>query len=86
MQQIKDNSIALLVNCLDDWEMNRLGNPFPEYSRAAKTLALEITRIPMQEGSTPSDFQTMSTLLDQVEQVTSQGKGVLCHCRAGTLP
>jgi protein-tyrosine phosphatase len=78
-------NVKLLVNCLDNHEMNLLGNTFEEYERLASEFSFEVLRIPMVEGSTPIGFEVMETLLDQILAVTGQAEmnGVLCHCRGG---
>lgn len=84
LQRVKDFGIACVVCCLDDEELELLGVPWTYYSATADEVGLDVLRIPIPEGLTPSsvsDFDAQLTKL--IKSYTLIGVNVLVHCRGG---
>ncbi|KAK4698341.1 hypothetical protein P7C70_g7941, partial [Phenoliferia sp. Uapishka_3] len=65
-------------------ELNYLGAPWEEYSRAASSLSLSVIRIPMVEGFAPASPAVLDAHLNRLIRVhTLRGESVLAHCRGG---
>jgi hypothetical protein len=71
-------------SCLDDEELELLGASWPDYSRAARELGLDILRIPIPEGLAPASLSLFDAHLTRLISVyTLAGINVLAHCRGG---
>ncbi|KAG1451497.1 hypothetical protein G6F56_008068 [Rhizopus delemar] len=76
-------NITLIVCCLNDYEMEYLGAPWPKYIAAATDKNIKIHRIPMVEGGCPSTIDDMKNSVDLVNAEIMKGNNVLVHCRGG---
>ncbi|KAI9104436.1 protein-tyrosine phosphatase-like protein [Phlyctochytrium arcticum] len=75
--------IRAVICCLNDSELKYLGAPYPEYLAAAQSCGMQVLRIPMIEGSSPTDFPSLHTIILAITQLINSGTSVLCHCRGG---
>lgn len=82
--RIRSLGVGLIINCLDDVELEFLGAPWPLYLETARSVGLDVLRIPTPEGLAPLDIQRLDHQLDWViRQYTLKGVNVLVHCRGG---
>ncbi|KAH9440553.1 hypothetical protein MJO28_016238 [Puccinia striiformis f. sp. tritici] len=78
--------IRAIICCLDDEELSYLGSPWPDYLGIANEFDdLKVIRIPIAEGFAPQKgIPELNEILDTViNDYTSKGVDVLCHCRGG---
>lgn len=84
LKRIKQLGVAALVCCLDDEELEFLGAPWSLYEKEADQLGMEVIRLPMAEGFSPTDVSmTDNAISSIVEHFTLRGVNVLVHCRGG---
>jgi protein-tyrosine phosphatase len=84
LKRIKQLGVGALICCLDDEELSFLGAPWSLYEKEADQLGIEVIRIPMAEGFSPTDVTlTDNVITSVVEQYTLRGVNVLVHCRGG---
>jgi protein-tyrosine phosphatase len=84
LRRVKALGVGCIVCCLDDEELELLGASWPDYSRAARELGLDILRIPIPEGLAPASLSLFDAHLTRLISVyTLAGINVLAHCRGG---
>lgn len=84
LARAKAEGVRVVICCLEDSEMAYLGAPWDEYAEAARSLGLEVVRIPMVEGFAPQSPEMLDGLLEGViRKHTLRGESVLAHCRGG---
>ncbi|KAI0051257.1 phosphatases II [Auriscalpium vulgare] len=84
LRRIKALGVGCIVCCLDDEELTFLGASWPEYSKAAHDLQIDILRIPVPEGLAPASTAIFDAHLTRLISVyTLAGTPVLVHCRGG---
>ncbi|KNE70582.1 hypothetical protein AMAG_14708 [Allomyces macrogynus ATCC 38327] len=75
--------VRMVVCCLYDDEMARIGAPWTEYARAAQQVGVEVVRMPMYEGYAPARPDDLAHVLAAMNARLTQGDHVLIHCRGG---
>ncbi|KAF8580005.1 hypothetical protein K439DRAFT_1654413 [Ramaria rubella] len=84
LRRVKALGIGCIICCLDDDELEFLGASWSQYSQIARGVGLDILRIPMPEGLTPTSPATLDQHLSYIiNSYTLQGVPVLVHCRGG---
>ncbi|KAI9634224.1 uncharacterized protein MKK02DRAFT_17453, partial [Dioszegia hungarica] len=82
--RIKAEGVGCLVCCLDDAELLLLGTPWETYRDVANELGLDVVRLPMPDGFTPSSLALFDTQVSRIcSGYTLKGVNVLVHCRGG---
>ncbi|CDZ98297.1 Protein-tyrosine/Dual specificity phosphatase [Phaffia rhodozyma] len=84
LERIKGLGVGCIICCLDDDELGYLGAPIHEYENTARAIGLEVMRIPMPEGLTPTSLSQFDAQISSiVTRYTLRGINVLAHCRGG---
>ncbi|KAF8197955.1 protein-tyrosine phosphatase-like protein [Pholiota molesta] len=84
MRRMKQLGVGCIVCCLDNEELEFLGAPWPEYEQCAKTIGIDVLRLPIPEGLAPTSAACLDTyLMDLINRYTLCGVPVLVHCRGG---
>jgi protein-tyrosine phosphatase len=82
--RIRALGVRCLVCCLDDDELEFLGVPWPDYSKASQKAGLDVLRIPTPEGLAPLTPAELDQHLTQlINMYTLRGIPMLVHCRGG---
>lgn len=81
--RIASLNVKAIVCCLDDNELMTIGADWRFYSAEASKRRIDIIRMPLVEGSAPSNFTEMDIVLDFVNSKIHDGSNILCHCRGG---
>ncbi|CEI98555.1 hypothetical protein RMCBS344292_12662 [Rhizopus microsporus] len=83
LSRMKSFGITLIVCCLDDYEMELLGSPWPKYREIAAKNDIKVLRLPMIEGSCPETIEEAQHAIHIVNNEMNKGNNVLVHCRGG---
>lgn len=84
LMRIRQLGVGAIVCCLDDEELLFLGAPWSQYEAEADKLGIEVIRLPMAEGFSPTDvLATDKAISCVVNDYTLHGVHVLVHCRGG---
>lgn len=84
LMRIRQLGVGAIVCCLDDEELAFLGAPWSQYEAEADKLGIEVIRLPMAEGFSPTDvLATDKAISCVVNDYTLHGVHVLVHCRGG---
>lgn len=84
LQRFKDLGVGTLVCCMSDAELAVIGVEWDQYVKEADRCAIDIMRIPMVEGSCPTDYGLIDSWLNEIiTNCTLKGVNVLVHCRGG---
>ncbi|PWN35455.1 uncharacterized protein FA14DRAFT_160595 [Meira miltonrushii] len=84
LMRIRQLGVGAIVCCLDDEELAFLGAPWSQYETEADKLGIEVIRLPMAEGFSPTDvLATDKAISCVVNDYTLHGVHVLVHCRGG---
>lgn len=84
LMRIRQLGVGAIVCCLDDDELSFLGAPWSQYEAEADKLGIEVIRLPMAEGFSPTDvLATDKAISCVVNDYTLHGVHVLVHCRGG---
>ncbi|KAJ3368329.1 hypothetical protein GGF31_006420 [Allomyces arbusculus] len=75
--------VRMVVCCLYNDEMARIGAPWTEYARTAQQVGIEVVRMPMYEGYAPARPGDLAHVLAAMNARLTQGDHVLIHCRGG---
>ncbi|KAF8972953.1 protein-tyrosine phosphatase-like protein [Flammula alnicola] len=84
MKRMKELGVGCIVCCLDDSELAFLGAPWPEYEYFAKTIGIDILRLPIPEGLPPISASLLDAhLVDLISRYSMNSIPILVHCRGG---
>jgi protein-tyrosine phosphatase len=83
LKQLQDTNVDVVLVCLDDYELMKLGIQWNDYRQTAKLHHLKLLRLPMIEGGTPSSLQELENILNLLSNELLQSKSIVCHCRCG---
>lgn len=73
--------VRVLVGLIEDSEIEdcKLQTLYPR----AQALGLELLRLPIEDGRTPTDWRAVEALLDAIDAREAEGKRVVIHCMGG---
>lgn len=84
MRRIKDMGTGCIICCLDDNELEFLGAPWSEYEHCARSIGLDVLRLPIPEGLAPLAPAHLDVhLIRLINLYTLRGVPILVHCRGG---
>ncbi|KAI9216469.1 protein-tyrosine phosphatase-like protein [Blastocladiella britannica] len=83
LPRVAEMGVKLIVCCLYDEELAYLGAPWDRYSSIANSLGIQVSRVPMIDGSVPMEQAPLESALVAIHQQLAAGQHVLIHCRGG---
>jgi len=82
--RLRSAQITLVVNCLPDADLVKLGTPISDYLSVAEAFGLHVIRIPMLEGGVPQNsIERVAMQIDAIVGYVRNGANVLIHCKGG---
>jgi protein-tyrosine phosphatase len=72
----------VVVNLMEEGESNHHNVPFADYAPYLQERGVEVIRFPIRDVSIPT-VDTMTQILDTIDDRISQGKTVYVHCWGG---